>query len=78
LLPKLRPKTDNTHLARIRHQYAKNRKSFDEAADKSPIVASMDMRIVLSMNGAAALLLGILPGTLMAACVNAIYKTLTT
>lgn len=33
LLPKLRPKTDNTHLARIRHQYAKNRKSFDEAAD---------------------------------------------
>jgi NADH-quinone oxidoreductase subunit N len=51
---------------------------FDEAADKSPIVANLDMRIVLSLNGAAALLLGILPSSLMAHCINAISKTLTT
>lgn len=51
---------------------------FDEAADKSPILANLDMRIVLSLNGAAALLLGILPSSLMAHCINAISKTLTT
>lgn len=49
---------------------------FDEPVDNSPIVASKDMSIVLSVNGAAVLLLGIVPGPLMTACAAAIVKTL--
>jgi NADH-quinone oxidoreductase subunit N len=36
------------------------------------------MRALLSLNGAAVLLFGILPGGLMAMCVNAIGVALTT
>lgn len=50
---------------------------FDEPADKSKIVVTSDMRVALSINGAAALVLGILPGPLMSACATAISKTLT-
>jgi NADH-quinone oxidoreductase subunit N len=49
---------------------------FDDAADKSPIVVNTDMRVALSINGLAALLLGVFPNTLMTACSAAIYKSL--
>jgi NADH-quinone oxidoreductase subunit N len=34
------------------------------------------MRVALSINGAAILVLGVLPGPLMAACATAMVKTL--
>jgi NADH-quinone oxidoreductase subunit N len=49
---------------------------FDEPLDKTAIVANKDMRIALSINGAAILILGLMPGPLMTACANAIVKTL--
>ena len=49
---------------------------FDEPLDRSPIVVGRDMQITLSANGIAVLLLGILPGPLMAACAHAIAQTL--
>jgi NADH-quinone oxidoreductase subunit N len=49
---------------------------FDEPADQGVIVADTDMRIVLSVNGLAVLALGLMPGSLMAACSAAIVKTL--
>jgi len=51
---------------------------FDEPAETAPIAAPADMRALLSLNGAAVLLFGILPGGLMAMCVNAIGVALTT
>lgn len=51
---------------------------FDEPKDTSPIVTPAGARAVLSLNGAAVLLLGILPGSLMAMCAQAIVKTLAT
>ncbi|MFZ6767666.1 NADH-quinone oxidoreductase subunit NuoN [Undibacterium sp. Di26W] len=49
---------------------------FDEPVDHSPIVASTDMRVILSINGLAVLVMGLLPGSLMMACANAISNTL--
>ncbi len=49
---------------------------FDEPVDTSPIVVNKDMSVVLSMNGALVLVLGLMPGYLMNACANAIVKTL--
>jgi NADH-quinone oxidoreductase subunit N len=49
---------------------------FDDPVDTAPIVASKDMRAALSINGLAILVLGILPGPLMAACAAAMVKTL--
>jgi NADH-quinone oxidoreductase subunit N len=51
---------------------------FDEPLDHSPIVSTADVRAVLSLNGAAVLLFGLLPGGLMTLCVQAIVKTLAT
>jgi NADH-quinone oxidoreductase subunit N len=51
---------------------------FDEPTDTAPIVASSEVRTLLSLNGAAVLLFGLFPGGLMALCVNAIGKALTT
>jgi len=51
---------------------------FDEPAETAPIVASGEVRALLSLNGAAVLLFGLLPGGLMALCVNAIGKALST
>ena len=51
---------------------------FDEPVDTRPIEARGDVRALLSANGAAILLLGILPGGLMALCVRAIVQALTT
>ena len=49
---------------------------FDEPADATPISAGMDMQIVLSVNGLAVLVLGILPEALLFRCVEAIRTTL--
>lgn len=50
---------------------------FDEPSDTAPIVVNKDMGVALSVNGLAVLLLGVLPGPLMAVCATAIVKTLT-
>ena len=42
---------------------------FDDSADSATVQASQDMKLVLSVNGIAIFLLGILPGTLMSVCV---------
>lgn len=49
---------------------------FDDPIDTAIIVVNKDMRIALSINGAAVLALGLLPGPLMTACAAAIVKTL--
>jgi NADH-quinone oxidoreductase subunit N len=49
---------------------------FDEPVDSSPIVASADQRILLSVNGLAVLVLGIVPGWLLAVCQRAIQASL--
>nr|WP_081933781.1 NADH-quinone oxidoreductase subunit NuoN [Massilia sp. 9096] len=49
---------------------------FDDATDVSPISAPMDMRVVLSLNGILVVLLGVLPGSLLAGCLNAMKATL--
>ena len=51
---------------------------FDDAAIEAPIQAPLDMRAVLSLNGALLLVLGILPGALMALCAKAIVQMLAT
>jgi NADH-quinone oxidoreductase subunit N len=51
---------------------------FDEPTDTAPIVSTFDVRAVLSINGAAVLIFGLLPGGLMKLCGDAIVKTLTT
>ncbi|KQW36288.1 NADH-quinone oxidoreductase subunit NuoN [Rhizobacter sp. Root404] len=51
---------------------------FDEPADASPLESSGDVRAVMSLNGAAVLFFGILPGGLMTLCVQAIVKALAT
>ena len=51
---------------------------FDEPTDTRPIVSSGDVRAVLSLNGIAVLVFGILPGGLMALCADAIVKALAT
>ena len=51
---------------------------FDEPVDAHPIGGARDVRIVLSLNGAAVLLLGILPGGLMALCAQAIVQMFAT
>lgn len=42
---------------------------FDDATDNQSLEASQDMKLVLSVNGLAIFLLGILPGALMSICV---------
>jgi NADH-quinone oxidoreductase subunit N len=49
---------------------------FDEPITSSTVSASADVRIVLTLNGALVLLLGIFPSGLMALCADAIVKTL--
>jgi NADH-quinone oxidoreductase subunit N len=49
---------------------------FDDAADTAPIATPMDMRVVLSLNGILVLVLGIMPGGLLSACLNAMTLTL--
>lgn len=49
---------------------------FDEPVDTSVIAVPFDMRLTLSLNGGAIVLLGLVPGTLLGACMQAMSKTL--
>ena len=49
---------------------------FDDPVDRSPITPRAGMRWVLSLNGIAMLILGILPGGLMTLCENSIARSL--
>jgi NADH-quinone oxidoreductase subunit N len=49
---------------------------FDEPADTTAIVTPLDMRVVMSVNGIAVVLLGVMPGTLLGACLTSIRQTL--
>jgi len=49
---------------------------FDEVADASPISTPTDMRVVLSLNGVMVVVLGLVPGGLLAACLSAMTATL--
>lgn len=51
---------------------------FDEPIETAPIVATGDVRALLSLNGIAVLLFGLLPGGLMTLCAQAIVKALGT
>ena len=51
---------------------------FDEPVDTQPLGGDNDVRIMLSFNGAAVLLLGILPGGLMQLCEQAIVRMFAT
>jgi NADH-quinone oxidoreductase subunit N len=51
---------------------------FDEPADLLPITSTGEVRALLSLNGAAVLVFGLLPGGLMALCAQAIVKALAT
>jgi len=51
---------------------------FDAPLTATTVSAGADVRVVLSLNGALILLLGILPGGLMALCARAIVTTLGT
>ena len=49
---------------------------FDDAADTSAIHTPADMRVVMSLNGLAVVVLGIVPGWLLAVCYSAMQATL--
>ena len=49
---------------------------FDAPITATTVSAPADVRTVLSLNGALVLLLGIVPGGLMALCADAVLKTL--
>ncbi|NPC56819.1 NADH-quinone oxidoreductase subunit NuoN [Caenimonas soli] len=51
---------------------------FDEPITATTVSAPADVRLVLTLNGALVLILGILPGGLMTLCAQAIIKTLGT
>ena len=51
---------------------------FDEPVQTQPLAEGRQLRLLLSLNGAAVLVLGLLPGGLMALCAQAVVKTLTT
>ena len=51
---------------------------FDKPITATTVSAPMDVRVVLTLNGALVLVLGIVPGGLMTLCAQAIIKTLAT
>lgn len=51
---------------------------FDKSTSTGVITAPLDVRVVLSVNGALVLGLGLLPGSLMTLCANAIVRMLST
>ena len=51
---------------------------FDKPLTVSTVSAPMDVRAVLTLNAAALLLLGLLPGGLMNLCADAIVRALST
>ncbi len=48
---------------------------FDAAEDRSVFQANIDTRVILSLNGLAVLVLGIMPGWLLAICIDVIART---
>ncbi|HEY9109692.1 MAG TPA: proton-conducting transporter membrane subunit, partial [Roseateles sp.] len=51
---------------------------FDAPTDAAPLVAPGDVRFVMTLNGAAVLVFGLLPGGLLELCKVAIQRALTT
>lgn len=51
---------------------------FEEPRDTAPITTSGEVRVLLSLNGAAVLAFGLLPGWLMTMCANAVLLALKT
>jgi NADH-quinone oxidoreductase subunit N len=51
---------------------------FDEPRETAPIISTGDVRVLLSLNGAAVLLFGLMPGWLMMICANAVLLALKT
>ncbi len=51
---------------------------FDQPITASTVSAPLDVRVVLSINGALVLILGLVPGGLMALCANAVVQMLGT
>ncbi len=51
---------------------------FDEPRDTAPITTTGEVRVLLSLNGAAVLVFGLLPGWLMTVCANAVLQALKT
>lgn len=49
---------------------------FDEPTERGPLTAPADARLVMSLNGVAVLVLGILPGGLLALCGQAVTRAL--
>jgi NADH-quinone oxidoreductase subunit N len=49
---------------------------FDAPLDQAPIIASPDMRFLLSLNGAAVVLFGIFPDSLISLCTYALLRSL--
>jgi NADH-quinone oxidoreductase subunit N len=49
---------------------------FDEPSDNTPLRVTTDMRVVLSLNGVGVVALGLFAGPLLAACLTAMSKTL--
>ena len=51
---------------------------FEEPRESAPIETTGDVRVLLSLNGAAVLVFGLLPGWLMTMCANAVLQALKT
>jgi NADH-quinone oxidoreductase subunit N len=51
---------------------------FDTPTDSAPLVAPGDVRFVMTLNGAAVLVFGLLPGGLLELCKVAIQRALAT
>lgn len=51
---------------------------FDAPRETAPITTTGDVRVLLSLNGAAVLVFGLLPGWLMTMCANAVLQALKT
>jgi NADH-quinone oxidoreductase subunit N len=49
---------------------------FDEPTDLATISVKKDMQVTLSLNGVAVVVLGLIPGPLMALCATAIARSL--
>ena len=49
---------------------------FDAPLTATSVTAPLDVRVVLTLNGALLLVLGLLPGGLMALCADAIMRSL--
>ncbi|MDR2880706.1 MAG: NADH:ubiquinone oxidoreductase subunit N, partial [Azoarcus sp.] len=50
---------------------------FDEPVDTTPLIASGELQVMLSLNGVAIALLGLMPGTLLQWCAGAMKVAFT-